>query len=144
MLKSLASICVALILAAAAFSAPAQAQRHFGGGGAHFGGGGAHFGGAHFGGAGIASRSYAYRGAARGYAYRGAAHGYRYGYYGGYWPLGGWGAFASEWPYYDDYGYTSELPAYDSSVAYCMQRFRSYDPASGTYLGYDGYRHPCP
>ncbi|MGB8044731.1 MAG: BA14K family protein [Pseudolabrys sp.] len=25
-----------------------------------------------------------------------------------------------------------------------MQRFRSYDPGSGTYLGYDGYRHPCP
>jgi hypothetical protein len=29
-------------------------------------------------------------------------------------------------------------------VSYCMQRFRSYDPASGTYLGYDGLRHPCP
>jgi len=29
-------------------------------------------------------------------------------------------------------------------VAYCMQRFRSYDPASGTYLGFDGLRHPCP
>jgi len=28
--------------------------------------------------------------------------------------------------------------------AYCEQRFRSYDPASGTYLGYDGRRHPCP
>jgi hypothetical protein len=28
--------------------------------------------------------------------------------------------------------------------AYCAQRFRSYDPASGTYLGYDGIRHPCP
>jgi hypothetical protein len=32
----------------------------------------------------------------------------------------------------------------NSAVAYCSQRFRSYDPASGTYLGYDGYRHPCP
>jgi BA14K-like protein len=31
-----------------------------------------------------------------------------------------------------------------NSVAYCSQRFRSYDPASGTYLGYDGLRHPCP
>lgn len=30
------------------------------------------------------------------------------------------------------------------AVAYCMQRFKSYDPASGTYLGYDGLRHPCP
>jgi hypothetical protein len=35
-------------------------------------------------------------------------------------------------------------PAGDPEVAYCSQRFRSYDPASGTYLGYDGYRHPCP
>jgi hypothetical protein len=30
------------------------------------------------------------------------------------------------------------------AVAYCSQRFRSYDPASGTYLGYDGNRHSCP
>jgi hypothetical protein len=30
------------------------------------------------------------------------------------------------------------------NAAYCAQRFRSYDPASGTYLGLDGYRHPCP
>ncbi|WFU23679.1 BA14K family protein [Bradyrhizobium sp. CB1717] len=28
--------------------------------------------------------------------------------------------------------------------AYCAQRYRSYDPGSGTYLGYDGERHPCP
>lgn len=26
----------------------------------------------------------------------------------------------------------------------CAARFRSYDPVSGTYLGYDGLRHPCP
>ena len=45
---------------------------------------------------------------------------------------------------YDGYGYGYEAPVYDSSVAYCVQRFRSYDPASGTYLGNDGYRHPCP
>jgi hypothetical protein len=32
----------------------------------------------------------------------------------------------------------------NGSVAYCAQRYRSYDPASGTYLGYDGQRHPCP
>ncbi|MCB5174763.1 BA14K family protein [Microvirga lenta] len=31
-----------------------------------------------------------------------------------------------------------------SAVAYCSQRFKSYDPASGTYLGYDGRRHACP
>jgi hypothetical protein len=31
-----------------------------------------------------------------------------------------------------------------NSVQYCASRYRSYDPRSGTYLGYDGYRHPCP
>jgi hypothetical protein len=25
----------------------------------------------------------------------------------------------------------------------CAQRHRSFDPASGTFLGYDGRRHPC-
>jgi hypothetical protein len=30
------------------------------------------------------------------------------------------------------------------AVDYCSQRYKSYDPASGTYLGYDGQRHPCP
>jgi hypothetical protein len=30
------------------------------------------------------------------------------------------------------------------TVAYCADRYRSYDVASGTYLGYDGSRHPCP
>jgi len=28
--------------------------------------------------------------------------------------------------------------------AYCERRFRSYDRRTGTYLGYDGRRHPCP
>lgn len=31
-----------------------------------------------------------------------------------------------------------------NSVAYCESRFRSYDQASGTYLGFDGVRHSCP
>ena len=35
-------------------------------------------------------------------------------------------------------------PVAGDPVAYCMQRYRSYDPGSGTYLGYDGLRHPCP
>ena len=26
----------------------------------------------------------------------------------------------------------------------CAQRFKSYDPRSGTYLGRDGYRRACP
>ena len=49
-------------------------------------------------------------------------------------------------PGYYDYGYVAPggyAAAPDQSVAYCEQRYRSYDPASGTYLGYDGLRHPC-
>jgi hypothetical protein len=38
-------------------------------------------------------------------------------------------------PYYPEY--------YNSQQAYCMSRFRSYDPYSRTYLGFDGYRHYC-
>jgi hypothetical protein len=112
------------------------------------------------GGPGLASRGYANRGpglASRGYANRG---GYGGRYYGGGWGYYG-GGFAAgaivggllAAPYYDGYGYDGygdvdayayEAPVDDSAVAYCVQRFRSYDPASGTYLGNDGYRHPCP
>jgi hypothetical protein len=58
-----------------------------------------------------------------------------YGYYG-------YGAYDRD--YYDQ-GYIS-APPYDGGdeIAYCQQRFRSYDPASGTYLGFDGLRHQCP
>ena len=112
------------------------------------------------GGPGLASRGYAYRGAGiapRGNTYRGGYGGRYYG--GGY--GGGWGYYGGGLaagailggllaaPYYDGYGYNGygygyEAPVDDSAVAYCVQRFRSYDPASGTYLGNDGYRHPCP
>jgi hypothetical protein len=34
--------------------------------------------------------------------------------------------------------------AAQQNAAYCAQRFRSYDPQSGTYLGRDGRRHACP
>ncbi|HWL31156.1 MAG TPA: BA14K family protein [Xanthobacteraceae bacterium] len=60
-----------------------------------------------------------------------------------YW--GAWGPYA-----YDDYAYYdggydgAYVTASGGDVQYCMQRFRSYDPSSGTYLGYDGARHPCP
>jgi BA14K-like protein len=30
------------------------------------------------------------------------------------------------------------------AIGYCMQRFRSYDPESMTYVGRDGLRHRCP
>jgi len=82
---------------------------------------------------------------------------------GGFWPgfaagaaIGGLGSYAYYGgPYYDDSYYDNGY--YDDgatvavvpdlggdSSAYCAQRYRSYDPASGTYLGYDGLRHPCP
>jgi len=51
------------------------------------------------------------------------------------------GALAAQPRYY------SPSPRYyveDDAIAYCEARFRSCDPVSGTYLGYDGYRHPCP
>jgi hypothetical protein len=45
--------------------------------------------------------------------------------------------------YYDD-GVTVAVPAGGGDASYCAQRYRSWDPASQTYLGYDGQRHPCP
>ena len=30
------------------------------------------------------------------------------------------------------------------AINYCMQRYRSYDPQSMTYLASDGYRRQCP
>ncbi|MBF9233123.1 BA14K family protein [Microvirga sp. BT350] len=101
-----------------------------------------------------------YGGGYRHVAYRRGVYGGRYAYgrpyargayYGGYRRYGGYygygaaglaaGALAA--------GALASEPLVTGSVApvgvnYCAQRFRSYDPASGTYLGYDGLRHPCP
>ena len=55
------------------------------------------------------------------------------------------GALAAQGPYYGGGYYRGGPYAYSGgSEEYCLSRFKSYDPASGTYLGYDGYRHPCP
>jgi BA14K-like protein len=35
-------------------------------------------------------------------------------------------------------------PPLPPGVDWCARRYRSYDPVSGTYMGFDGYRHPCP
>lgn len=32
---------------------------------------------------------------------------------------------------------------YDNWFRYCSSRYRSFDPRTGTFLGYDGRRHPC-
>jgi hypothetical protein len=62
-------------------------------------------------------------------------YGYGYAYGPGYYapPPGYYGAPAYGPP-----------PVDDDAEAYCMQRYRSYDPNSGTFLGNDGRRHPCP
>jgi hypothetical protein len=68
-------------------------------------------------------------------------NGYGPGYYGGYDP----GPYYPAYPapaYYGSPVYAG--PPGGDAVGYCMQRFHSYDPRTGTYLGYDGYRHPCP
>ncbi len=67
-----------------------------------------------------------------------------YGYYGGYYGddgavLGGLAAGAIVGGAIAN---SEARAAQDDS--YCSQRYKSYDPASGTYLGYDGARHPCP
>jgi BA14K-like protein len=101
-----------------------------------------------------------------GIAYRGSGYGggvYRGGYYrpgvglaagaavggaiaasqyGGY----GYGGYGYDNNYYgSNPGYAASYPTSGSQDAsYCAQRFKSYDAGSGTYMGYDGQRHPCP
>ncbi len=62
-------------------------------------------------------------------------------YYGG--PYGPY--YGGPGPYYAPaYGPGYYAPPPGDAIAYCMNTYRSYDPRSGTYLGYDGYRHACP
>ncbi len=87
--------------------------------------------------------------------YRGWGHRGGWRHHGGRgwgWGLGGLAAgallTAPLWAggydgYYDGYG-----PDYayggGGDVDRCEATFKSFDPASGTYLGYDGVRHMCP
>ena len=129
-------------------SVPASAQRVHGTGHAHIGHG------------------YAGHGAGRSQFHGGGyASGYRPGYGIGVGAaavttgalIGGAIANQNHYYYYPDqnypgysdpgYVYSDAAPAaYNNSgsVAYCEQTYRSYDPASGSYLGYDGFRHACP
>ena len=62
----------------------------------------------------------------------------------GYYDNSGYGAYGAYEPGYDQ-GYAAASPYADGrEVTYCVQRFRSYDVASGSYLGFDGLRHSCP
>ena len=36
-----------------------------------------------------------------------------------------------------------EIVKAGGDAAACEQRFKTYDPATGTFLGEDGKRHPC-
>ncbi len=88
--------------------------------------------------------------------WRGRGYGYRGGYYrGGYYRGGNGGAVAA--------GVLGGLAlgaviaganaapppvAYAPGggadwVAYCSSKYRSFNPATGLYLGYDGQYHPC-
>lgn len=124
-------------------------QRRFGGGGGGgfrrgFGGGGGVFRPGYGGG-----YRHGYRGGGRGAAIGAGVAGLAAGALIG-------GALASQPGYGYGYGYDAPVyadPGYGvapapmtagDASAYCSQRFKSYDPASGTYLGYDGQRHPCP
>jgi hypothetical protein len=45
-------------------------------------------------------------------------------------------------PQYNGAGQVVASPAGETSGGNCS-RFRSFDPATGTYMGRDGQRHPC-
>lgn len=156
-LQKLCALGMAALLAVSSFAigsvpANAQAGRH---GGHHGGGnfhghphGGAHFGGAHFGGGQFGGhRHFGFRGGRRSY-------GGNYGFYGG-------PGYYSGYPgYYEDNNVGAAIAAgvigmaigaiasgaahHGGSVGYCERRFRSYNPNTGMYLGYDGRHHPCP
>ena len=44
--------------------------------------------------------------------------------------------------YGGDY-YRGREYAYGGHVEWCFSRYRSYDPRTNTFMGYDGYRHRC-
>lgn len=96
---------------------------------------------------------------ANGYSYRGPAYDAYYSgnYYNNRANNYGYGN------YNDNYAYRNYRDNYADNYAYdtyandnyyyggvyntpisCAQRFRSYDPVTQTYRGYDGIRHPCP
>jgi hypothetical protein len=113
---------VAALAATLAIATPASAAWR---------GGGWHGGGWHGRGLGLGFATGAIVGSALAAPYYHGGYGYGYG------------------PYAYDDGYDeayAAAPGYggDRDDQYCAQRFKSYDPGSGTYLGYDGARHPCP
>lgn len=133
-------------------TAPAQAQWRSHGGGWRHGGG---WGGAAAGfaagaivGSAVGAGGYYYGPYGYGYsgyygpdyAYDSPSYGGRYGY-----ADSGYGPYASDDTYgYDGYAQGGGAYASGDGASYCAQRYRSYNPATGTYLGFDGLRHSCP
>lgn len=73
-----------------------------------------------------------------------------YGYNNGWnnaWPWFAAGAaigYAGSYYYNDDYDDGAYYGGgYNAHVQWCLSRYRSYDPRSDTFMGYDGYRHRC-
>jgi hypothetical protein len=163
--KSGASIAaLALGLSLTATPGLATAAEFHGGGGGHGGGVHAGGGGFHGGGGGFHGGGGGFHGGNHGAG--GEFHGGNGGYHGGGWNGGHGNGYGYAVPaiglgllggaivgsqYYNGYGaYYDDTPqaapqyGMQDPVAYCESHFRSYDPSSGTYLGYDGLRHSCP
>lgn len=86
-----------------------------------------------------------WRGGHRHHGWRGhggRGHGWRHGYHRG----PGWGPAIGGLAAGAIIGgaIASSNARASSDDEYCSNRFKSYDPSSGTYLGYDGNRHACP
>jgi hypothetical protein len=135
------SAVVALVLAMAAPAASlAEPHGGKGSGGAVHAGGGFHAGRNYHGG----GRARGFGGGAPAARFSGGDAGYRGTFISG--------SVVGAAGFYDN-GYYEDGPVAvvqgpggggDDTVAYCMRTYRSYDPRSGTYVGYDGLRHPCP
>jgi hypothetical protein len=77
----------------------------------------------------------------RGYGYHG---GYRRGYGGGGGGAALLGGLAAGAIIGGAIAAGQANAAAQQNASYCAQRYRSYDPASGTYLNNNGNRYPCP
>ena len=79
--------------------------------------------------------------------YNGRRHGPRFRhrskrnrhYYRGFWYVVPW--WIGTTYYYRDRRYIS--PSRRSHVRWCLRRYRSYNPSTDTYRGYDGFDHRC-
>ena len=65
---------------------------------------------------------------------------YRYYYDGGWYTAPWWLGFG---PFSFGFGTPYYSGNWDAHVQWCLNRYRSYDPRSDSFLGYDGLRHRC-